>query len=46
MNKQSPENTGKELRKKYGVYGLSIIQIVGLILLISLTLTVAYQFIA
>lgn len=39
------ENLGKELREKYGVFGLSIIQIVGLILVISLVITVAYQFI-
>jgi hypothetical protein len=45
MNKQLPENSGKELRKNYGVYGLSIIQIVGAILVLSLVLTVAYQFI-
>lgn len=44
MNK-SPENSGKELRKKYGVYGLSIIQIVGLILVVSMVVTIAYQFV-
>jgi hypothetical protein len=34
----------KELRDKYGVFGLSIIQIVGLILILAIIATVAYQF--
>lgn len=35
--------TGKELRKKYGIFGLSIIQIVGLIFILSLVTTIIYQ---
>jgi hypothetical protein len=38
------ENLGKELRQKYGVFGLSIIQIVGLILILSLIATIVYEF--
>jgi hypothetical protein len=38
------DNLGKELRQKYGVFGLSIIQIVGLILILSLVATLVYEF--
>ncbi len=34
----------KALRKKYGVFGLSIIQIVGIIFVLSILATIAYQF--
>lgn len=43
MNKQ-PFDT-KALRKKYGIFGLSIIQIVGLIFVVTVLVTIAYQFI-
>jgi len=45
MTPEEKKNLGKELRKNYGVFGLSIIQIVGIILVVSLTATIAYQFI-
>lgn len=39
------KNIGKELREKYGVFGkFSIIQIVGLILVLALIVTVVYRF--
>lgn len=38
-----PKITGKELRKNYGIYGLSIIQIVGLIFILALIATIIYQ---
>lgn len=35
--------SGKELRKNYGIFGLSIIQIVGLIFILALIATIVYQ---
>ena len=35
----------KELRKKYGVKGLSIIQIVGIIFLVAIAITIIYNII-
>jgi hypothetical protein len=32
------------LRKKYGVFGLSIIQIVGIIFVLAMVATVVYQY--
>lgn len=43
MDNKAPKLTGKELREKYGVFGLSIIQIVGLILILSMVATIVYQ---
>lgn len=45
MDNKSQKITRKELREKYGVFGLSIIQIVGLILILSLVITIVYQFV-
>ncbi len=33
------------LRKKYGIFGLSIIQIVGIIFVLAITATVIYQYV-
>ena len=33
----------KELRKKYGVMGLSIIQIVGIIFVVAIVITIIYN---
>lgn len=45
MDNKQQKLTGKELRQKYGVFGkFSIIQIVGLILVLSLFVTVIYRF--
>lgn len=38
-----PEKDGKTLRKKYGIFGLSIIQLVGIIFVAALIATIAYQ---
>ena len=45
MNPDEQKNLGKDLRKKYGVFGLSIIQIVGIIMVVAIVATVAYQFV-
>ncbi len=45
MSNESQKTTGKDLRAKFGVFGLSIIQIVGLIMILAIIVTVAYQFV-
>jgi hypothetical protein len=40
---KKPIITGKELRKNYGIFGLSIIQIVSLIFILALIATIVYQ---
>lgn len=43
MTEKKPFDTAA-LRKKYGVYGLSIIQVVGIIFVLSITATIIYNY--
>ncbi len=47
LSKDEQKELRKELRTKYGVFGrFSIIQIVGMLLVLTLAVTLAYQFVS
>lgn len=45
MTPEEKKQLGKDLRKDYGVFGLSIIQIVGIIFVVAVVATIVYQFV-